>query len=290
MLCLLSLLVACSGGVEEVPRDFPKPMVLGGRTYSPGELAHGADLYSQYCRPCHGVRGDGQGHSAAALSPAPRDLRLGLFKFASVAAGQLPTDQDLARTITRGLSGTAMRGWDVPSAELGALIGYLKTFSPRWATETPGTPLSFSPDPWPSHEREAVLRGELVYHGLAQCAVACHPAYLPRGRIIAAAKALTGMELRAFRADLYDAVPKPSDYGVTAVPPDFTFDPLRTGPELANIYQVIASGVGGTAMPTWKGVLAERDLWALAYYVRSLALLRDTPGATALRASLLASP
>jgi len=281
---------ACSGGVEEVPRDFAKAMVLGGHSYQPSELKHGADLYSQYCRPCHGARGDGRGPSAGALSPAPRDLRLGLFKFASVPAGQLPTDEDLARTITRGLAGTAMRGWDVPPGELGALIGYLKTFSPRWATETPGAPLRPTIDPWLTREREAVARGQLVYHGLAQCAVACHPAYLPRAGIVAATKALTKMDIQQFRADLYDAVPKPSDYGVDAVPPDFTFDPLRTGNALASIYQVIAAGVGGTAMPTWKGVLAESDLWALSYFVRSLALLRDTAGATSLRASLLASP
>ena len=29
-------------------------------------------------------------------------------------------------------------------------------------------------------------------------------------------------------------------------------------------------------MPSWKGSLPEEDLWALAYYVRSLADLRGT--------------
>jgi hypothetical protein len=40
-------------------------------------------------------------------------------------------------------------------------------------------------------------------------------------------------------------------------------------------------------MPTWKNVLPEPDLWALAHYVRSLVELRDTPGAIALRKTLL---
>jgi hypothetical protein len=40
-------------------------------------------------------------------------------------------------------------------------------------------------------------------------------------------------------------------------------------------------------MPTWKNVLPEPDLWALAHYVRSLVDLRDTPGAAALRKSLI---
>jgi hypothetical protein len=43
-------------------------------------------------------------------------------------------------------------------------------------------------------------------------------------------------------------------------------------------------------MPSWKGSLPEEDLWALAYYTRSLMELRDTPQATALRQELLSQP
>jgi len=265
-------------------------VVLGGVTYQPSQLRHGADLYSSYCRPCHGAKGDGQGASAGGLNPPPRDLRLGLFKYAAVAAGQLPTDEDFRRTLLRGLTGTAMRGWDVPDAELGDLIGYLKTFSPRWQTEKPGEPLVPSSDPWIGREAEATRRGELVYHGLAQCAVACHPAYLPREKIREATASLTHMQLTAFRANLFDAVAKPSDYGYAILPPDFTFDRLRTGNSREALYRVIAAGVGGTAMPAWRGVLPEQELWALAYYVQSLAQLRDTPAASRLRESLARAP
>jgi hypothetical protein len=190
--------------------------------------------------------------------------------------------------VQQGLAGTAMRGWDVPDAELGDLIGYVKTFSPRWLSEKPGEPLRPSPDPWRGRASEAARRGELVYHGLAQCAVACHPAYLPRERIRDAAASLTHMQLTQFRADLFDAVAKPSDYGYAILPPDFTFDRLRTGSSRDALYRVIAAGVGGTAMPTWRGVLPEQELWALVYYVQSLAELRDTPAASRLRSSLMA--
>ncbi|MDB4971110.1 MAG: Cytochrome c class, partial [Myxococcales bacterium] len=60
---------------------------------------------------------------------------------------------------------------------------------------------------------------------------------------------------------------------VRQVPPDLACDPLRTiykGTELVDLYRVIAAGIGGSGMPTWKGALPEDDLWSLAYYVVKL--------------------
>jgi mono/diheme cytochrome c family protein len=248
---------------------------------TPAALEHGREVFTHFCRPCHGDAGDGKGTAAAGLSPPPRDLRLGVYKFAAVAAGQLPSDADFVRIIRHGLHGTAMLAWDVPEAELDDLIQYLKSFAPRWRTETPGDPVVASPDPWVGREGEAVARGTRVYHGLAQCAVACHPAYATRPEIYEFTKELTPNEVREFRPDLYFAVAKDSDYGVKILPPDFTFNDLRGGDTLPDIYRAIAAGIGGTAMPTWKNVLPETDLWAMAHYVRSLVALKDTPEADA---------
>ncbi|MBC8133327.1 MAG: cytochrome c, partial [Deltaproteobacteria bacterium] len=241
------------------------------------QLRNGAAAYTHYCRACHGERGDGAGVSARGLQPPPRDLRLGVYKFAAVAAGQLPNDSDFRRTITGGLHGTAMLAWDIPDTQLGDLILYIKTFSPRWQQEKPGEPIVLSRDPWSNREQAAVERGSRVYHGLAQCAVACHPAYATRAEIFAFTQELSKMRVEQFRDDLYSAVAKPSDYGVAIVPTDFTFNPLRAGDTTADIARTIAAGIGGTAMPTWKNVLPDIDLWAMAHYVRSLVLLRNTP-------------
>ena len=253
-------------------------MTLGGRTVSAERLRHGGEVYTHYCRPCHGADGDGNGASAPGLRPSPRDLRRGIYKFGSVAAGQLPTDDDFVRIIKGGLHGTAMLAWDVPAAELDDLIQYTKAFSTRWLTEKAGEPILPAPDPWAADPNGAVARGKRVYHGLAQCAVACHPAYAPKGEIYDATKELTHIELRAFRDDLYAPVAKDSDFGFKILPPDFTFTPLRSGETLPDIYRSIAAGIGGTAMPTWKNVLPEADLWAMVHYVASLVALRGTAG------------
>jgi mono/diheme cytochrome c family protein len=293
-LLLLPLLAApaCTRTVTlpGAPPPFTAPVTLGGRVVQPAALEHGREIFTHFCRPCHGDAGDGQGMAAPGLQPPPRDLRLGVYKFAAVAAGQLPGDADFVRTIRHGLHGTAMQPWDVPPAELDDLIQYMKSFAPRWRNEGAGQALVASDDPWVGRDAEGVARGTRVYHGLAQCAVACHPAYATRAEIYAFTKELTGNRLADLRGDLYLPVAKESDYGVKILPPDFTFNELRGGDAVGDIYRAIAAGIGGTAMPTWKNVLPEADLWAMAHYVRSLVAVRDTPEAAALARRLRDQP
>jgi mono/diheme cytochrome c family protein len=272
------------------PPTFTAPVVLGGRNVAASALEHGRESYTQFCRPCHGDAGDGKGPASPGLRPPPRDLRLGVYKFAMVPAGQLPRDADFVRTLRHGLHGTAMLSWDVPEAEIDDLIQYVKAFAPRWRNEQPGETIAPAPDPWQGREGDAIDRGRRVYHGLAQCATACHPAYATKPEIYAFTKELTKMELREMRADLYFAIAKDSDYGVKILPPDFTFNELRGGEALDDIYRAVAAGIGGTAMPTWKNVLPDPDLWAMAYYVRSLVAIRGTAEAAALQKRLLDQP
>ena len=148
---LLALLILIStGGCRHEPAPVPldRPLVLGGQTIAPAQLRRGAAAFTHYCRPCHGDAGDGAGPSGRGLQPPPRDLRLGVYKFAAVATGQLPNDSDLRRIIKGGLHGTAMLAWDVPDLELDDLIQYVKAFSARWLTEKAGEPIVLE-NVWP---------------------------------------------------------------------------------------------------------------------------------------------
>ncbi|HTB57706.1 MAG TPA: cytochrome c, partial [Polyangia bacterium] len=80
---------ACTRSLPGAPPPFTAPVTLGGRVVAPAALEHGREVFTHFCRPCHGDAGDGKGTAAAGLSPPPRDLRLGVYKFAAVAAGQL---------------------------------------------------------------------------------------------------------------------------------------------------------------------------------------------------------
>jgi mono/diheme cytochrome c family protein len=294
----LALVAGCGAD-----HPFSQPQLLGGRSVDAATLNRGRDVYQPYCRPCHGERGDGRGFSAWALRPPPRDLTHGLYKFAHVPVGSLPPDEELGRIVRLGLEGTAMRPWDVPDRELDALLQYLKTFSPRWHDEKPAAAIALSPDPFgPARENEAVAFGQKLYHVKAQC-MSCHPAYVTHEQLWQ----LSAHAIRDFSTEMYLAQPKDSEYclawkpgwkklderecalPVRLLPPDFLRDALRSvhdGSELGDLYRTIASGIPGASMPTWKGVLPEDELWALAYYVRSLHGRRGTPEADALRAQL----
>lgn len=247
---VLFALLYLAGCSDEHP--FRQPLVLGGRTVDAATLNRGRDAYQQYCRPCHGERGDGRGHSAPGLRPPPRDLRQALFKFGRVTEG-LPPDEELARIVRLGLNGTAMRPWDVPDVELDPVLQYIKTFSPRWRSERPSPPVALAPDPWPARVADAVARGDKVFHETAQCAK-CHEGE---------------RELKSTDYCLDDECERP----VKELPPDLRCDPLRTvhaGSELVDLARTIASGIGGASMPPWKGGLPDEDIWSLAYYVRSI--------------------
>ncbi len=275
------LLLACGAAACKGYRThgFQEPMKLGGKVVPAEVLTEGERAYVLYCRACHGDKGDGQGPAAKGLRPPPRDFTLGVFKFAAVQGGALPNDDDLHRIVRSGLHGTAMLAWDgVPEAKLGAIIQYVKTFSPRWKDEEPGEPIRPTPDPWKAREADAVARGRKVYHGLAQC-LSCHPSYAPKAFIHEASKELTGNPTTSFREDMYGPELKKSDFGVKLLPPDFTRHELRSvrpDHRTEDLYRVIASGVGGTAMPTWQGSLPEEDLWALVHFVDSLVVLKGT--------------
>lgn len=291
-------------------RPAPAPLTLAsGETLSAETLREGRTRFLQYCAPCHGVEGDGRGPASAHLRPLPRDLRLGLFKFGGVAAGELPTDEALLRTLRRGLHGTPMRAWDVPEPQRRALVQFLKTLSPRWKEERPGDPIEPTPDPWQGRAAQAIARGEALYHlnakGHAGCN-ACHPSYLSHAQLSALSERELGQPLTVFAPGMYDASPRDSDYPLTVdadgnpvalqkvVPPDFLLDrtatvfdvgarvegrPYTAAMQREDLYRVIAAGVGGAAMPEWKGALPEESLWALAYYVQSLLARRGSPEA-----------
>jgi mono/diheme cytochrome c family protein len=205
------------------------------------------------------------------MSPPPRDLRLGVVSFASVPAGSLWRDEDVVRVVRSGLAGTGMRAWtDVSDEDLHAIVQFVKTLAPRFRTEAPQPPVAVTADPWAGREAAAAARGREVYHGLARCQ-ACHPAYASQAEIAAWARA-AGVVAEP-RPDPARPLLVASDFGRPLAATDFRVGPLRAvrpGHEGEDLYRAVAAGLGGTAMPTWKGVLGEEDLWALVHYLAAL--------------------
>jgi mono/diheme cytochrome c family protein len=303
-LALALLLVAC----RSQPR-FAEPLALAeGKVVPADTLNDGHDAYMQYCYACHGEKGDGRGPAAPGMRPPPRDFTVGMFKFGGVAAGSLPQDEDLVALVRNGLEGTPMLPWDIPDRQRMAIVQYLKTFSPRWKEEPPGDRIVPEvPDPWvgPGKEAQALEIGRRLYHlqGVEKdpkteqfvraypgCN-ACHPSYLPRGELAELGLKTFG-KAPELRPDLYEpGADKKSDYLVDGrqillLPIDFLFQRIKNGSSPGALWRTIICGIAGTAMPSFKGLMKDEDLWALSHYVKSLADLRGTPGAEALHARL----
>jgi cytochrome c len=212
-------------GDERIPR----PDSLGQR------------VYNRNCAFCHGFSGNGVGAAAPLFLQAPRDFTKGVYKLRSTGSGKLPSDDDLARSVVRGLPGSGMVPQDhLSGREVTAVVEYIKSLSPRFTGAAEPRPLKLPP-PIPP-ERASIERGRKVY--VANGCVNCHG--------------------ESGRGD------GPSAKDVSVRPTDLTERPLKSGPSPADVVRTIVTGLDGTPMPSYHLVIDDDDMWALAYYVDSL--------------------
>lgn len=215
----------------------------------PASVERGAVVYRKACASCHGARGDGRGPGAAGLTPAPRDLTRGTYRYRSTPSGSLPQDADIARTVLEGAPGTAMPGWRglLTTQEIVDVVAYVKTLAPRFARKQPKEPLEI-PEPIP-YTADSVARGAQVWVR-AECGK-CHG---KRGRGDGWARA---DELR-------------DDTGQVVHAADLTRGVYRSGRTRQDLYRVIRTGLDGSPMPSYADALTPEETYDLVNFVLSL--------------------
>lgn len=274
LLTLLMALVSCTDGTFKEGKYF-----AGDKYVTAAKLNKGKSIYEEYCMACHGVKGDGKGVAAKGLVPLPRDFTLGVYKFGRVASGDLPHDDDFREIIKNGLHGTAMLPWDMSDEQIDSVVQYIKTFAPNvWEGKDKklGDQIKPTKDPYgEAHRSAAINRGRDVYHIVAQCQ-SCHRAYVSKSEIKSMAKRVNNENWAEVDSTIFKVKPQDSQYGVKTTPPDFTWHQVRSAQSVDQLYVRLASGVGGTAMPSWKDTLADDDIWAVAHYVHYLMSLRGS--------------
>ena len=117
-------------------------------------MARGRNIYLHMCVFCHGKDGNGGGNATEYLYPWPRDFRAGIFKFRTTPTGTLPRDEDLYRTIVKGVPGTSMPAWQdaLTPEDTWALIYHIKNFSERFKKEKQGEKITAKTNPKSSPE------------------------------------------------------------------------------------------------------------------------------------------
>ena len=219
-------------------------------TIDPGLYAEGAYVFERNCVVCHGPRGDGNGEWAKGILPKPRSFREGMFKFRSTPFGKLPTDEDLARTIRGGLSGTAMGMFTALSDdEVRAVTTYVKSFSRLWRKlENHADPIQFpSPPAWlesqTSRSKHSVT-GRLLFMNV--CA-GCH-----------GEKADGSGPLSGNLKDIWNMPCKPSD---------LRNEHLRCGDAPADVFRLLTTGMNGTPMIAYDKALSEEQRWQIIAFI-----------------------
>lgn len=213
-----------------------------------GSAPAGKEYYRRYCVGCHGDNGDGQGENAQWLTPRPRDFTAAVFECRSTPTGTLPTDDDLYRTVSRGLVTTNMPPW-LPLTEQTRVdaIAYIKTFSPRWKTQKAGTPIVIPPET--PADIQSILRGRDVYQKM-QC-WQCHgPAGHGDGP---SASTLV---------DSKDNPIRPYNFS--------TGTRFKCGSSNRDLYTVFMTGLDGTPMPSFADNITPAEAWDLVHFLRTL--------------------
>jgi mono/diheme cytochrome c family protein len=230
-------------------------------------INRGKDLFARQCAVCHGETGDGAGKFAYLMNPRPRNLQQGNFKIASTE-NQVPTEEDLIRTISRGMPGSAMPPWGhLPVADLEALAAYVRLMHVQGvqaqaaalvednqikpdeidsyvlARVKPGQRITIPPEPAMDDLRW--FNGRRLY--LEGCA-SCHGA---DGHPVADAV--------KFDAEGYPVPPRSFVNGI-----------FKGGSEGHQLYARITKGIKGTPMPGSGGNYSSDDLWDLIHYTQSL--------------------
>jgi mono/diheme cytochrome c family protein len=204
--------------------------------------------YRRYCVGCHGDRGDGMGENFPWVDPKPRDFQLGIFKCRSTPTGTLPTDQDLSDTIGRGLDRSNMPQWNIFTEQQKAdLVAWVKHFSPRFATEKPGTPIQIPSEPEVTADR--IKAGREVFSRV-QC-WKCH--------------GVTGEANGPSASTLQD------DLGRSIAAFNFTEGSRpKCGSSDQDLYRIFMTGLDGTPMPSFADNIKPDEAWDLVFYLRTL--------------------
>lgn len=260
---------------------FKEDKIFAGGVYATSkQLNDGKSTYTEYCMPCHGVKGDGHGVAAKGLSVPPRNFKLGQYKFGRVVSGELPHDEDFYQILKKGLTGTAMLPWDLSGQQMFNVVQYIKTFAPeKWegADKKLGDVIVVGKDPYgAAHKESAIQRGKEVFHVVAQCWT-CHRSYATHSELSQMSQKINGSPMTDFDPDMYHVKLQPSDYDIATMPPEYTYDEIRTGSSVEEIYLRLNAGVGGTAMASWKGVLQDDEIWAVSHYVKYLTEMKRAP-------------
>lgn len=220
-----------------------------------GNIEKGKAIFEKVCMSCHGINGQGDGPTAffigAYSSPRPQDLTAGIFKFRSTPSGELPTDEDLFRTVTNGVPGFMPPFVGLTADDRWHVVRYIKTFFPGFQEEEEVNAVAVGLPSTPSTS-ESISRGRKLYFQFE-----CHSCHGANGR---------GESALYQSGELKDSLDLPIRPTDLTNPPSF-----KNGASSHALARAILTGMDGTPMPSFADTLENQDdVWHLVNFIRSL--------------------
>ena len=259
--------VASSATVEAGTVGKNKPNLKDPKVIEGGKVT-----YFKRCSFCHGLTGDGEGPVAQLIDPKPRDFTQPLFKFRTTASGVLPTDEDLFRTISRGITGTPMTFFDKDISKNGlteeerwGVIAFIQTLNDFW-TEDEEFKTSDDPDDKEDYRYNKVL---VKYNDIAEPKL--DPQKVEKGKQVYLDKKCWECHGPTGRGNGESNPTLKTDRGFKIHARDLTKPwKYKGGNEIKDIFARFTTGINGTPMPSFVDTITEEDRWALANFVKSL--------------------
>ena len=214
-------------------------------------LARGKEVFEKKCAGCHGKFGNGRltkddkvssnfNDAYHFLDPQPRNFTLAAFKSRTTPSGALPRDEDLFRTITRGIRkgqimpawGNAADGHTLSEQDRWDLVDYVKTFSDRFQKEEVPPPIDIPVSSLPGRAGRAGRTG-------------------PRGQARVPGPPVLDLPRDGGKGDGPSANALVDDFEVPILPFDFTTGNFKFGDSPADVYRTFNTGLNGTPMPSF---------------------------------------
>ncbi|MBI4358792.1 MAG: c-type cytochrome, partial [Candidatus Omnitrophica bacterium] len=244
--------------------------ILGKSSLTKRLFAKGEALYQKQCVSCHGLLGAGDGKAAYLLYPKPRDFTRGEFRLISTN-DMTATHEDLFKTITRGMPGSAMPPWEyLNEGERWGLVYYVRYLTELGKKRAKG---EISEEqiqkglPWEAKKQlinvaidpESVIRvpnkppvsDESLARGRELFVKACASCHGPQGKG-------DGQQI------IQDGL------GYPLKPRDLTAGIFKGASSSEELYYRIAAGLPGSPMPSYSAALTEEQIWDLIHYVQTL--------------------
>jgi mono/diheme cytochrome c family protein len=237
----------------------------------------GKVLYQKQCSVCHGAEGRGDGKAAYLLFPKPRNFVDDKFRLISTTT-QKASDDDLFKTISRGMAGSSMPSWEhLSEQDRWALVYYTRYLSgvaeyKKRNGEAPQAGLTWD------KIRDDFLKGvnpDEIIKVPSEPAITPEALQLGRELFVASCAGCHGAQGKG------DGQQKITDsMGYPAKPRDLTAGIFKADSSSEELYYRMKAGMPGSPMPSYDEVFTPDQIWNLIHFVQSLVPeeKKDNPG------------